>query len=218
MAKNIFLVVVIVLCSAVSGYGQSLYAFFGGPQATSAKYTVRDAKQETEFKYGGQAGIMVKIPFENQLYFAPQLYYSLKGYNVALKDSSFPPGVDAISNEVRVHSIDIAPLFQIDLSKNPGHLFVRIGPSVEAIFKGDEEVGLKNGTTVKRSMKFSFGDYGRVTASLIGQLGYETGNGLMVFAHYGHGVGSMNNADRGPRIKHRVIGLSIGKYFGKSKH
>jgi hypothetical protein len=218
MAKLIGFIVVLLFCGIDGVNAQSLYAVFGGGQATSAKYTVRDNKQETEHKFGGQGGIMIKIPFENQLYFAPAMYYSMKGYTVALKDSAFPPGVDAISNDVRIHSIDIAPLFQIDFSKQPGHLFVRFGPSVEAIIKGTEEVGLKNNTTVKRDMKFSFGDYGRVTASLVGQFGYETGNGFMIFAHYGHGIGSMNNADRGPRITHRVAGLSIGKYFGKSKH
>lgn len=217
MAKSIFFASVF-LFAASSVHCQSLYGFFAGPQATSAKYFVKENQQEAGFKWGAQAGVMVKIPFENQLYFTPAIYYSAKGFEVALKDSSFPPGVDAISNDVRMHSIDIAPLFQIDFSREPGHLFVRFGPSIEAIFKGNEEVGLKNNTVLKRPMKFSFGDYGRVTASGNLHFGYESSNGFMVFAQYAHGIGNLNNADRGPRITNRVIGLSVGKYFGRSKH
>lgn len=217
MAKSILLAAILFFTAGTAD-SQSLYGFFAGPQASSAKYLVRENKQETGFKYGAQAGVMIKIPFENPLYFTPAMYYSMKGFDVALKDSSFPPGADAVSNDLRIHSIDIAPLFQIDFSREPGHFFVRFGPSIEAIFKGDEEVGLKNNTVVKRPMKFSFGDYGRVTASGNLHFGYESSNGFIVFAQYAHGIGNMNNADRGPRITNRVIGLSVGKYFGRSKH
>lgn len=218
MFKKIHCVFAVVLLFQLSSQAQSLYGLFAGPQATSALYKVEAQKQETSYKYGLQAGVLAKVPFESSLFFTPSLYYSMKGYEVILKDPSFPPGEDATSNDVRIHSIDIAPLFQIDFSKKPGHLFVRFGPSVEAIFSGNEKVGLKNNTTVERSMKFSFADYGRLTASAVGQFGYESSNGLMVFAHYANGLGSMNNADGGPQITHRVAGVSFGKYIGRSKH
>ena len=66
-------------------------------------------------------------------------------------------------------------------------------------------------------MKFSFGDYGAYLASVILQFGYEAKNGLFVYAHYNHGLISMNNADNGPRIDNRAVGFTIGKYFKKKK-
>lgn len=66
-------------------------------------------------------------------------------------------------------------------------------------------------------MKFSFGDYGYVSMNANVQFGYETSGGLTFFAHYGFGLGSISNADGGPRIYHRVGGISIGKYLTRKK-
>jgi len=62
-------------------------------------------------------------------------------------------------------------------------------------------------------MKFSFGDYGRFTSSAIARLGYQMQNGFFFFGHVTYGLGSMNNADNGPKIRHRIFGVSVGKYF-----
>jgi hypothetical protein len=63
---------------------------------------------------------------------------------------------------------------------------------------------------VKRKMKFAFTEYGRFTASANWHLGYETAKGLMVYGWYELGIGSLNNADNGPRILHRIAGVSVG--------
>jgi len=184
-----------------------------GPQATSANYKIKEEKQPTEYKMGGQAGITAKIPVEFQLYFAPSVYYSLKGYKVQLNDPSFPPGEDAISNNVSVHAIEIAPLFHFDLSKKAAHPFIQFGPAIDIAFYGKEEIVLKNGDKVDRNMKFNFGEYGRFTSLVIGRLGYEMQNGFFFFGHITYGLGSMNNADNGPKIRHRIFGVSVGKYL-----
>jgi len=184
-----------------------------GPQATSANYKIKEEKQPTEYKMGGQAGITAKIPVEFQLYFAPSVYYSLKGYKVTLNNPSFPPGEDAVSNNVSVHTIEIAPLFHFDLSKKASHPFIQFGPAIDIAVFGKEEIVLKNGDAVSRDMKFSFGDYGRFTSSAITRLGYQMQNGFFFFGHVTYGLGSMNNADNGPKIRHRIFGVSVGKYF-----
>lgn len=184
-----------------------------GPQLTSANYKVEDEKQPTDFKIGGQAGVTVKVPFENQLYFAPSIYYSLKGYKVSLNNPSFPPGEDAMSNNVSVHTLEIAPLLHFDLSKKTAHPFIQFGPAIDIAVYGKEKIVLKNGDKVNRDMKFSFGDYGRFTSSVIGRLGYQLQNGVFFFGHVTYGLGSMNNADNGPRIRHRVYGISVDRYF-----
>jgi hypothetical protein len=193
-------------------------AVFAGPQASSAHYKVRDEKQPTEFKFGAMAGVGLKVPFDNQLFFFPSIYYSLKGYNVTLNQPSFPPTEFAKNNNTTIHTVEIAPLFQIDFSKATAHFFTRFGPAVDFVFSGKETFDTVSTTgnrgSVSRPMLFSFGDYGRITASANVHLGYETGKGLMFFAFYEHGLGSMNNADYGPRILHRIAGLSIGWLFG----
>jgi hypothetical protein len=209
-------IVVVAFCFSIviTASAQNLWSVFGGPQSTSARYKVSDKSQDTENKWGFQLGSSLKIPFENQIYFAPHVYYSLKGYVVELKDPANPPGQDAVKNDVSVHTIELAPLLQIDFSKKPSHMFVRFGPSIDIAFKGKEIIDLNNGSRVERDMVFSFSNYGRFTSSAIAHLGYETPKGFYLFGHFAYGLGSMNNADGGPTIRHNIFGISIGKYFG----
>ena len=219
-----FQLTVIVIHAILISNAQVRMAAYAGPQATSARYMVDDKKQPTSWKFGAMAGISAKVPFDNQLYFFPSVYYSLKGYKVTLNDPAFPPTEFAKNNNTTLHTIAIAPLFQIDFNKNISHPFVRFGPSVDLALSGREKFDTvsRNGVTgpVDRPMLFSFGDYGRITAQMIVHLGYETESGLMVFAFYEHGIGSMNNADDGPRILHRIAGVSVGWLFAykSAKH
>ncbi|HYH16729.1 MAG TPA: porin family protein [Flavisolibacter sp.] len=198
-----------------SVFSQTLKGVFGGIQSTTAGYKVRDKKQSTSSKTGGQLGMTLKIPFDNQLFFSPIVAYSLKGFTVQLTDSATIPGKDVLHNDVTVHAIDIAPLLQLDFSKNPSHLFVRFGPAIDVAFKGKERLTYKNGKTADQDMKFGSTYYGFITSSAIVHLGYETKGGFFVFGHYNHGLGSMNNNDFGPKIHHRIVGLSLGTYFGR---
>jgi hypothetical protein len=216
MFVRLVLTLAIVFSSFIC-LAQVQLAFFAGPQATSAHYMVGENKQPAEFKYGLMGGAAAKVVFDNQFYFFPSIYYSLKGYKVTLKDPSFPPTELANNNNTTIHTIEIAPLFQIDFNKNPAHPFVRFGPAVDYAFAGREKFDTTSSTggvgTIDRAMLFSFGDYGHFTAQAVVHLGYETGKGLMFFAFYEHGIGSLNNADNGPRILHRIAGVSVGWLF-----
>ena len=209
----------LILFFSVPAAAQVEFSLFGGVQFTSARYTVKEKRQPTSQKTGFMAGAALKVPFEGALYFFPSAYYSLKGYQVDLNDPAFPPTQFAVNNNTTLHTLEVAPLFQVDLSRKPSHFFVRFGPAVDFVFKGTETfdtVGT-SGTrgTVTRPMKFSFGDYGRITGSANFHLGYEMSRGLMVFAHYTYGLGSLNNHDYGPRIKHMIYGFSLGWTFGR---
>ena len=194
---------------------------FAGPQATSANYKIKGEKQPASIKIGAIAGAGLKVPFEHPLYFFPTAYYSLKGYKVTLNDPAFPPTEYAKNNNVTVHTLEIAPLFHFDFSKKPSHVFIRFGPAVDIAFWGKEKFDTVSTTgnvgRVERPMVFSFGDYGRFTASGNLHLGYESAEGWVVFGSYAHGFGSMNNADGGPRILHRIAGLNFGWYLGRKK-
>jgi len=219
MNSRLFIILVIVFLSTKVN-AQVQFACFAGGQATSAHYKVKDNKQPSQFKFGPMGGVAVKVEFDNQLYFFPSVFYSLKGYKVTLNDPAFPPTEFAKNNNVTVHTIEAAPLFHIDFNKQLSHLFVRFGPSVDFAFSGRERFDTLNafGMTgsVDRPMVFAFTEYGHFTAQANLHFGYETGKGLMAFAFYQHGFGSMNNHDGGPKIFHRIVGLSIGWLFGRN--
>jgi hypothetical protein len=214
--KRIFTLSVTLCSSALICFGQIKYGVFAGPQKTTARYLVANEQQETSFKNGLQGGVILKVPFEAQLYFTPAVYYTSKGYRVSLKKPTYPPGKDAIGDDVRVHAIEIAPLLNIDLSKDQNHLFVRFGPSIDVAVAGREHIFMIDGKEVEQSMKFDFTAYGRFTSAANVHFGFESQSGFFVFAHYAQGLGSMNNADLGPIIRHRLFGISVGAFFGKN--
>jgi hypothetical protein len=205
---------------SLSTHAQVQFALFGGGQATSARYLVKDVKQPTQYKFGSMGGVAVKVEFDNQLYFFPAVFYSLKGYKVTLNNPAFPPTELAKNNELWVHTIEVAPLLHFDFNKKLAHFFVRFGPSVDYGYYGheifDTVSGPGTGGRIYRPIKFDFTEYGHFTAQVNLHFGYETGKGLMLFAFHQRGFGSMNNHDRGPKIFHRITGLSVGWLFGRN--
>lgn len=213
------ILVTIGLASPIESLCQVDFYLFGGPQAVSARYTIRNAKQPTEAKFGFTLGVSAKIPFEEQLYFVPAINYSRKGYKVTLNTSSYPPDTRALNNDVSINTLDFAPLLQFDFSKKPSHFFVRGGIAMDFAISGKEsyDTSANGGGQVERDMPFTYGDYGRYTGNAIIQAGYET-PAMFVNAHYTHGMGSLNNADGGPKIVHRIVGISFGVKLNKKKN
>jgi hypothetical protein len=215
MKRSFFLLTVLSLSIVISAQNQ--ITIFAGPQATDAYYSVFGVKQSTERKYGFHVGVSMKSQFENNLYFVPTIFYSLKGYSVKFTEFSFPPDAKAINNDTRIHTAELAALLQFDLSKKPSHFYLKAGPSVDFQLFGKEKFDLLSGETVNQDMIFGFADYGRYSANMLFQFGYETNSGFILFAQYSHGMASINNADGGPQIKHRVYGFSIGKTLSRKK-
>jgi hypothetical protein len=219
MNSRLFILLAAIFLSTNTN-AQVQFAVFAGGQATSAHYKVMDVKQPTKYKFGTMGGVAVKVEFDNQLYFFPAIFYSLKGYRVQLKNPAFPPTEFATDNDVIVHTVEVAPLFHFDFNKNASHFFARFGPSVDYGYYGTEIFHTEDASgqrgRVYRRMVFDFTEYGHFTAQANLHFGYETGKGLMAFAYYQHGFGSMNNHDGGPKIFHRVLGLSVGWLFGRN--
>jgi hypothetical protein len=211
------LIVFLVVMTSLNCPAQLSLDLFAGPQTTTAKYTIKNVKQPTEFKYGFHAGVGCKVFFDKNLYFSPDISYSLMGYKVAFNRPSFPPDALAKDNNTTFHEMDFDFLLQYDLGNNPGHFFIKGGAAISYIFSGKEEFNLATGEHVSRNMVFSFGDYGRYIGSAVADFGYETPSGFFIYAHYVHGIGSMNNADEGPHINTRVIGLTAGMLLNPRK-
>jgi hypothetical protein len=165
---------------------------------------------------GVQLGGTMKVPFEGNLYFGPAIYYSQKGYKVTLNQPSYPPTEYAVNNETVIHTVELAPMLQYDFTNKPSHFFVKLGPAMDVVLSGQEQFDLIDGKRIKRAMPFSFSDYGRFTTQAIVNFGYQSAKGFTAFAHYDHGLGSLNNADGGPMIRHRIIGVSFGWFFHKN--
>ena len=213
MKKNVLIALLIIsynFCFAQVGI-----VIFGGPQISTAKYTVNGKKQSDTNKYGFQLGTNLKIPFDYKLYFSPAAFYSLKGYKVKLNQPSVPPDNLAIDNNTTIHTFELAALLQYDFSNRSKHFFVKFGPSLDFQLSGKEKFNRSNNTSADQKMVFNFEKYGRYGANILLQLGYETSNGFLLSGQYTHGIGSINNADFGPHIWHRVYGVSMGKYLGK---
>lgn len=201
-------------------HAQPEFGVILGGQATRASYTTPEinlgkTKQDTRMKFGFQAGGTARMQFEGKLYFSPAVFYSMKGYKASFTRPSFPPDSFAVDNDVTLHTFEIAPLFQYNFSEADNHFFIKAGPSIDVQLFGKEKFNRSTGGSVNRNMKFSYSDYGRFGANLLLHLGYETSNGLIIFGHYTHGIGSIVNTDNGPRIFHRAMGISIGKYFNR---
>ena len=193
------------------------WTVFGGPQASSAGYKIRDEKQKSSFKYGFQTGVGMKVAFESQLYFAPSIFYSMKGYKVKFTQYQAPPDVTAIDNDTRMHTLETAVPLQLDFSASPSHGFIRTGPTLDFQLFAKEKYHTLSGGTVSRPMKFGYNDYGRYSANWILHLGYESENGLTVFATASIGLASLDNVDEGPDIRHRTFGFCLGWKFHNSR-
>jgi hypothetical protein len=213
--KRIFIFLCVVL--PFTAISQVEFAIFGGPQMTSANYKANSVKQTTEHKFGIFAGGGWKIPFESNLYFAPEIFYSLKGYKVVFNQFLFPPGTDAKDNNTTIHSVEVAGLLQADLGSQPSHFFLKGGLSLDFQLFGNEKFNTISGEKVDRKMKYDFGEYGHYSANAILQFGYESANGFFVAGRYSYGVANISNADDGPNIHHVVFGVSAGFYFKKNK-
>ena len=213
--QRYFLSGLILFFLPLSVFCQNAVGIFAGPHVSNAMYAIKHHDQSTKNNYGFQAGATMKVPLEGRIYFAPALYYSLKGYKVTFNEPSLLPSEYATNNDTRIHTIDAALLLDVDLSKNPSHFFIKAGPSLEFAAAGREKFDLTNGQSVDQKMKFSFSDYGFVSASGVFHLGYEMANGFYFFGHYEHGLSNISNADNGPVIRHRTYGVSVGKYFHK---
>jgi hypothetical protein len=202
----------------VTIFSQVQFGIFAGPHISSTDYSINGVKQPTDSKIGFHLGAEYKIPFDGILFFSPSISYAMRGYKVQFNQPSFPPDLLAIDNNTTFHEIDVDPLLQFDLSKKVNHPFIKFGPSFNFILVGKENYNLATGESIDRSMKFSTtNSYGRYNASLLGQFGFETSKGLIIYAYYLRGLISMNNETQGPSIYNSMYGITLGKFLKSKK-
>lgn len=205
---------VLLFCSYASNAQITLFA---GPQITSADYAIREVRQETGSKTGFMGGIGVKTLIEGPVYFSPMLFFSRKGYDVSFDRPAFPPDSGAVNNSTAISTIELAPLIQFNFSKKENYVFLRLGPSFDFNLSGKEAFDSTSGKRISRDMKFTFGDYSHATISMNAQGGFQHRSGFTAFVFINVGVSSLNNADYGPKIFHRVGGVAVGWQPGRKR-
>ncbi|HEY0039933.1 MAG TPA: outer membrane beta-barrel protein [Flavisolibacter sp.] len=190
---------------------------YGGPQVSTAQYSIRDFSQETEHKFGFMGGVGLKSLIEGPVYFSPMLFFSRKGYKVTFDRAAYPPDSVAINNNTTINTIELAPLVQINFSSQASYAFFRFGPSFDFNISGTETYDSLNNKSRTQKMLFDFGGYSHATIAVNGHLGYQHKSGFTLFAFANIGISSLNNADKGPKIFHRVGGVALGWKFGKKR-
>jgi len=209
------LLLVLSFCSLATLNAQ--LTIFGGAQMTSAQYSIRDVDQKTSYKTGFMGGLSLKTLIEGPVYFAPMLYFSRKGYDVVFDRPNFPPDSGAVNNNTVINTVELAPLIQINFSKKASYAFLRLGPSFDFNLSGREVFDSTSGKRISRNMRFTFSDYSHATVSMNAHTGFQHKSGFTFFAFFSLGVSSLNNADFGPKIYHRIGGIAAGWTLGKKR-
>ena len=196
---------------------QNIIGLVGGAQLGGVRYELLHQPQAQERFLAPMLGEQLKVPFDVNLYFVPALRYQLRGYDVRLSIPNSLPDPDAVDNSIRLHGLEVAFLLQYDFGKGPSHAFFRGGPSLDAHLFGKERFTKANGEIVERTISFARGNYGKYTANLLAEFGWEMRTGWFVYGQYTYGATSMSNRDYGPSIKLRSFGISLGKYLNGKK-
>lgn len=181
---------------------------FVTPQLNSPTYRVDGVAQSVTQKIGFQAGVGAKIAWDKNLYFSPELFYSLKSYNVDYNTFTNIPEPGAINNSYTVNTIELALLPEYDFK----HWFIKTGPTIDLQLSGTEQFTLKDGNVVKRKIPFAFWKYGFVGINLQTRLGWQNEQ-FFVAGSWGYGLTNMANADDGPTIKYNTYGITIGLFI-----
>lgn len=183
-----------------------------GPTITSVNYRLDAQRQSSTPKIGAVAGIQWRIPWEKNLYFAPEIFYSTKAYKVKFDHPSTLPS-SALDNDFRIHSIEINPMLQY----NVGNLFLKAGFAFDFHMFGTEHYHDKTGQLYTRNVPLDMNwNYGLVGASLPFELGYQLNDRMTIAFKYDHGIANVSNVDGyagGPKIFHDAFGIQIGKFF-----
>lgn len=211
--KSFFLL--LTFCTVIStvsksqGLGKIYYGLRGSYSYIIAPFTL----SKTEPTHGGDVGVMMKVPFDNRLYFTPQVDFNYRG----MKAKTLVPNEYSKISELQFR---VMPLVQIEFKhpdKNENTFFLSTGPSLGFGLLGKQVKQDGGGTPADRDLHYGFARYGRFDAQYHLGLGYETTNGLRLLLNYSHGLGNMINTDGAGNLRYRAISAGIGYWFGKKK-
>ncbi|HMO33742.1 MAG TPA: porin family protein [Lacibacter sp.] len=213
--KTTRLLLLLLLCSAqllAQDLGPTRLGLRGGYQAGFAAFKL-PSSQATNLHHGGYAGIFLKIPFDNHLFFKPVMDVAYRGMDVK----------EPVANQFsRINELQwrVAPLLQIDFTypaTGKGTWFVHFGPSIGFGLSGQQTKQSGSNQPESRSLRYGYQAYGRYDASAHVGLGYEGAGGMQLHVDYNHGLSNMINTELGPSLKYRSVSLGLALSVGGKK-
>ena len=190
---------------------QVSYGVLCGVQQINARVKIPDgARIGATVGYGFHAGGMLKVGFDRNIFFSPQILYSRKGftihYNNLLQDS-------VTASKLQIHYIEITLLLQFDTRSDGNGFFFLFGPSASMAITGKEKRTFLGNSEKERPMRFANTAYGRFEMNLVAKAGYCFKSNIIIAGGYSYGLGSIVNDDYFARIVPRIITLSAGYFF-----
>src|SRR5947207_16002399 len=105
-----FIVLPALMCLSFCVNAQLHWALKSGAQLNTASYRVEDAKIPANSIIGFNAGVLVKVYFDDKVAFVTGLQYNAKGYRVI-------PAAGEPQKTYHLNYTDIPVMIQVDLSK-----------------------------------------------------------------------------------------------------
>lgn len=203
MKKHLYLLQIMLLCSMITA-AQVQFGFKGGLHYTDAKAVSNEGENLSVSGAGGiHIGAQMKVSFDKNLYFIPQMQYAYKNFTVLYNNT------DTASIHMKLHYLEIPLLLEYNLVKENKGFFFQFGPSISVAIAGNETITGKSGGTQDKPIKFAFNSYGRMEANLVANAGYQFNPYMQLTLGYAHGLGSIVDGDLGPQIIPRMFTASL---------
>ena len=212
MKKHVYLFPLMLLCGMITT-AQVQFGFKGGLHYSDARAVSNQGENLTVIGAGGiHLGVQMKVPFDKNLYFIPQMQYAYKNFTVEYNNT------DTASIQMKMHYLEVPLLLEYNLVKENRGFFFQFGPSISVALAGSETITGKTGSTQDKPIKFAFNAYGRMEANLVANAGYQFNPSMQFSLGYAHGLGSIVNGDSGPQITPRMFTASLHYWLAKRKN
>jgi hypothetical protein len=203
MKKHVYLLPVMLLCSMIVT-AQVQFGFKGGLHYSDAKAVSKDGEDLNVIGGGGlHLGAQMKVSFDKNVYFVPQMQYAYKNFTVEYNNA------DTSSIKMKMHYLEIPLLLEYDLIKENRGFFFQFGPSISVALAGNETITGKTGSAENSPIKYAFNAYGRMEANLVANAGYQFNRFMQFSVGYAHGLGTIVDGDSGPQITPRMFTASL---------
>jgi hypothetical protein len=191
---------------------QVQFGFKGGLHYSDAKAVSSQGENLSVTGAGGiHLGTQMKVLFDKNLYFIPQIQYAFKNFTVEYNNP------DTSSIKMKMHYLEIPILLEYSLVKENKGFFFQFGPSISVALAGTETISGKAGSPLDKPIKFAFDAYGRMEANLVANAGYQFNSFMQFSVGYAHGLGSIVDGDFGPQITPRMFTASLHYWPAKRK-
>jgi hypothetical protein len=202
--KKHYVFAALLALGALHGTAQVKTGFKGGLNYSDARARSNTGSKLPVTAGGGfHIGAALKVPFDVNLYFVPQVQYAMKSFTVGY----YNPDTSTI--KMKYHYLEIPILLEYNRNQDGRGFFAQFGPSFSVALAGSQDISGKTSESVNQPIKFAFNAYGRMEANLVANLGYQFSPGMQCTIGYVHGLGSIVDNDYGPEITPRMVTASI---------